>query len=722
MRCLDNSTRVQPSLTSLTRTVFSSTKHSKAIAKRPSRFREISISIGLGALLVALTISPAMPGVLTPGGSVTAFDETISTLAANCVDPKSSWNLGQTACATATGAPDDRRIAWVAPDGSVAQVTGLFSGTATDSYTIPTGSDPFAQVGTWTVETIDPSGAAFAAATFVVHSNVAGSTSADLSVAKYGPLDQVSAGSDVSYRIELTNHGPDDADGVTLTDIVPANTTYVSESQDSGPSFTCTAPTPGSGTGSISCTLASLPANATAVFTFTFKVNAGTSGGTAISNTARVISTTTEPHSADNNSTSSTTVSGATPPPACTVNCPTSPHVGSTSSCSTVATFTLPTTSGSCGFQEDCTEHCPIVVCSPPSGSILPVGNTLVTCSAPSGDTCTFTAIVDFTGTSNTLTINCPGDTSVSAEGLSGGTIAVNYPAPTATGNCVTVDCVPPSGSVFSLGTTPVTCTATDSSGSTSCSFTVMVTSGTGCTLSCPGDINQAAGSGQCSAVVNYPAPTTSGSCGAVTCTPPSGSTFQVGTTIVTCTTATGPSCDFTVTVGSSSSLTDLGSAPVWVGLKNSDDVGTKFDLLAEVLRKSGLPGSPEVVVGSGQINDVSGGSSSFNNAILQTILLTLDGQADFCTGDILEFRLSVRVAASSGHSSGTARLWFNDSAANSRFNATVAGAANDYFLLDGFVLDTAAGPGPKKTSDVLVNRNVGGNPFKPFGTWSKTL
>lgn len=71
---------------------------------------------------------------------------------------------------------------------------------------------------------------------------------------------------------------------------------------------------------------------------------------------------------------------------------------------------------------------------------------------------------------------------------------------------------------------------------------------------------------------------------------------------------------------------------------------------------------------------------------------------------------------------SGTARLWYNDSAANSRFTATVGGTTADYFLLNGFTLGTSAGPGPKKTIDVLVNRNVGGNPFKPFGTWTKTL
>jgi hypothetical protein len=50
-------------------------------------------------------------------------------------------------------------------------------------------------------------------------------------------------------------------------------------------------------------------------------------------------------------------------------------------------------------------------------------------------------------------------------------------------------------------------------------------------------------------AVVNFPEPTPQGSCGVITCTPPSGSTFPIGTTTVTCTSTAGPSCSFTVTV-----------------------------------------------------------------------------------------------------------------------------------------------------------------------------
>jgi hypothetical protein len=162
--------------------------------------------------------------------------------------------------------------------------------------------------------------------------------------------------------------------------------------------------------------------------------------------------------------------------------------------------------------------------------------------------------------------------------------------------------------------------------------------------------------------------------------------------------------------------LSGLGPANVWIGLKNSDDVGTKFDLRAEVFRNGSL-------VGSGELNGVSGGSSGFNNAVLRTIDLALPASTDLQSGDTLSITLSVRIAVGvPGHRSGTARLWFNDATANSRFSASIGGTASDYFLVNGFTLGTAAGPGPKKTIDVFVDRLVGGNPFKPFGTWSKTF
>jgi hypothetical protein len=196
------------------------------------------------------------------------------------------------------------------------------------------------------------------------------------------------------------------------------------------------------------------------------------------------------------------------------------------------------------------------------------------------------------------------------------------------------------------------------------------------------------------------------------------GSFFPVGTTTVTATATrldnSTQSCTFDVTVNAPS-VTEIGPANVWIGLKNSDDVGTKFDLLAEVF-KNGNP------IGSGQLNGVNGGSSGFNNAVLRTIDMALTDSVMVCPGDTLSFKLSVRIAVGvAGHKSGTARLWYNDAAADSRVGGTIDGVGSNYFLRDGFVLDPTAGPGPKKTIDVLVSSS-GGNPFKPFGTWHRTF
>ena len=70
------------------------------------------------------------------------------------------------------------------------------------------------------------------------------------------------------------------------------------------------------------------------------------------------------------------------------------------------------------------------------------------------------------------LTITCPINMTTTATSVNGA--VVTYPTPTATTGA-TVTCTPPSGSTFPIGVTTVTCTATNSAGSASCSFTVTI-------------------------------------------------------------------------------------------------------------------------------------------------------------------------------------------------------------------------------------------------------
>jgi hypothetical protein len=150
------------------------------------------------------------------------------------------------------------------------------------------------------------------------------------------------------------------------------------------------------------------------------------------------------------------------------------------------------------------------------------------------------------------------------------------------------------------------------------------------------------------------------------------------------------------------------------VGLKNSDDVGVKFDLLAEAYKDG-------VLVSSGELDSFTGGSSGFNNAHLATINFSSFAPTSFSQGSVLSLKISVRNACTgSTHNSGTARLWYNDTAANSQFGATIASSANDYFLRDNLILATTTGAGPKKTIDLQSGAKC--SAFKSFGTWTITL
>ena len=152
----------------------------------------------------------------------------------------------------------------------------------------------------------------------------------------------------------------------------------------------------------------------------------------------------------------------------CSITCPANiTQANDLNQCGAVVTYPAPTTmGGSCGT----------VVCNPASGSFFPVGTTTVTCTTAAGPSCTFTVTVQDT---QPPSITCPpNQTAVTDQNAcpSPACQIVNFPPPTASDNCpgVIVVCNPPAGSCFPIGTTTVTCTATDSSGNTSaCSFTV---------------------------------------------------------------------------------------------------------------------------------------------------------------------------------------------------------------------------------------------------------
>ena len=95
----------------------------------------------------------------------------------------------------------------------------------------------------------------------------------------------VVAGGNITYEVTVGNDSPSTTGVVQLTDALPAGTTFVSATQGSGPAASITTPAVGAA-GTVTATFSELAVGANATFTIVAKVNAGTPGGTVITNTA----------------------------------------------------------------------------------------------------------------------------------------------------------------------------------------------------------------------------------------------------------------------------------------------------------------------------------------------------------------------------------------------------------------------------------------------------
>jgi uncharacterized repeat protein (TIGR01451 family) len=123
----------------------------------------------------------------------------------------------------------------------------------------------------------------------------------DLSVIKNGPAT-VNAGATVNYTIDVVNTGANPALNVTLTDAMPAGTTFVSGTAPAG--WVCVYPAAGAN-GTVNCTLASL---APGTSSLTLDVAAPSTPG-SITNTA-VVTSSNDSAPGNESSSATTTVSG----------------------------------------------------------------------------------------------------------------------------------------------------------------------------------------------------------------------------------------------------------------------------------------------------------------------------------------------------------------------------------------------------------------------------
>jgi hypothetical protein len=245
-------------------------------------------------------------------------------------------------------------------------------------------------------------------------------------------------------------------------------------------------------------------------------------------------------------------------------NCPNN-IILTTSGNSTVVNWTPPTATDNCTTT-------PSVFSTHNAGSVFPVGETTVTYTALDAKnnvaTCSFKITINLINacdadTEKPVFNNCPNNIILTT---SGNNTVVNWTPPTATDNCTTTPSVISThnaGSVFPVGETTVTYTATDAKNNVgTCSFKITINLLNACDAdtvkpvftNCPNNIILTT-SGS-SAIANWTPPTASDNC---TTTPSvfssqnSGSVFQIGEKIVTYTATDAKNnigtCAFKVTV-----------------------------------------------------------------------------------------------------------------------------------------------------------------------------
>jgi uncharacterized repeat protein (TIGR01451 family) len=136
------------------------------------------------------------------------------------------------------------------------------------------------------------------------HAPAAAAGGTDYSLLLSDSPDPVLAGASLSYTITASNEGSVMALDATLTDPLPAGTTF--QSLSSAPGWTCSTPPMGSG-GTLSCSNPAFDVGS-AVLTVTVGVDATVPGGTVLPNSASLASTTPDSNPGDTDAATETLV------------------------------------------------------------------------------------------------------------------------------------------------------------------------------------------------------------------------------------------------------------------------------------------------------------------------------------------------------------------------------------------------------------------------------
>jgi len=172
--------------------------------------------------------------------------------------------------------------------------------------------------------------------------------------------------------------------------------------------------------------------------------------------------------------------------------------------------------------------------------------------------------------------------------------------------------------------------------------------------------------------------------------------------------------------------IVDVAPAALWVGLKNSDDQGTRFDLRAQLYLN-------DTLLTEGTTRCVAGVTR--NPAKAKEVMVSLGAvNQELVSGDILALVVSTRIGTNpddtkcAGHNNAVGlRLHYDGVSRPSGFGAEITpDPAADFFLhRDGsaFFFDPVmpGSPTPQQADSSPVNF-AGSNPWKEIGTWSRTL
>lgn len=204
------------------------------------------------------------------------------------------------------------------------------------------------------------------------------------------------------------------------------------------------------------------------------------------------------------------------------------------------------------------------VACVPSSGSVFAIGVTTVTCEVE--DQAGNPASVSFTVTvqdEQAPVVTPPDDVTAAAESIDGATVTYGGgSAVDVVDGDLPISCLPASGSLFAIGVTTVTCSATDAEGNTGTAIFTVTVEDTDAPLVEAGPVVNLEATGPLT-VVHYVSPQAQDAIyGALAtqCLPASGSEFAVGSTYVTCTATDGSgnvgSTSFWVNVGDTTAPT----------------------------------------------------------------------------------------------------------------------------------------------------------------------